>query len=291
MSGESLLLRMRLDVLLDRPWCSGARCSSLGLLVERAPAVVDRLAGVALEAMRDGPGRAAALEHGGRRPAAVPAPASAGSTARKPRAGGRQRHGRDRDGAALRHTVNIYSLLFRRNGRAIWRASFAPAEHRLPRPVHLSPPHPPPLPPTCRRPGACFAIAGRCRAREPGAALAVEADLPLAETLRRHWPEYADRGRLPGRCSCWPRASSRPGCESPAGPAPRAARPLAVRRLLAGLAMGLALIAMIYSPWGRRSGTHLNPAITLAYLRLGKIGRWDAAVLHAGAGRRRRSSP
>jgi aquaporin Z len=40
--------------------------------------------------------------------------------------------------------------------------------------------------------------------------------------------------------------------------------------------MGLTISAMIYSPWGRRSGSHLNPALTLAYLRLGRIGRWDA---------------
>ncbi len=106
---------------------------------------------------------------------------------------------------------------------------------------------------------------------EPGAALASEADLPLAETLRRHWPEYAIETAFlaafvlcAGVVSAWlPRS---------AGPAPE----LVVLRVLAGIAMGLVLIAMIYSPWGRRSGTHLNPAITLAYLRLGKVGRWDA---------------
>ena len=107
---------------------------------------------------------------------------------------------------------------------------------------------------------------------DPATLLTCEAELPWAATLRGHWPEYAiEAGFLAllvltaGLLSAWLET------------APAAATlDLATRRVLAGVATGLALIAMIYSPWGRRSGTHLNPAITLAYLRLGKIGRWDA---------------
>jgi aquaporin Z len=49
-----------------------------------------------------------------------------------------------------------------------------------------------------------------------------------------------------------------------------------LRRVLIGIAMGLTAIGIIYSPWGKRSGAHLNPAVTLTFLRLGKIQGLDA---------------
>jgi len=49
-----------------------------------------------------------------------------------------------------------------------------------------------------------------------------------------------------------------------------------LRRSIAGVAMGITAIAIVYSPWGKQSGAHINPAITLSFLRLRKIGLWDA---------------
>lgn len=47
------------------------------------------------------------------------------------------------------------------------------------------------------------------------------------------------------------------------------------RRLLTGVAMGATAIALIYSPWGKQSGAHFNPSVTLAFSRLGKMEPWD----------------
>lgn len=53
------------------------------------------------------------------------------------------------------------------------------------------------------------------------------------------------------------------------------------RRALMGVAMGLTAVVNIYSPWGRRSGAHLNPATTLTFWRLGKVPGRDAGCYAA----------
>lgn len=65
--------------------------------------------------------------------------------------------------------------------------------------------------------------------------------------------------------------------EHPDSPLRRTIDSAFIRRTMMGAAMGLTAIALIYSRWGRRSGAHMNPAMTLAFLRLGRIGKPDAA--------------
>lgn len=64
--------------------------------------------------------------------------------------------------------------------------------------------------------------------------------------------------------------------EYPESPVRRALPHDFVRLALNGLAMGLTAIGIIYSPWGARSGAHMNPAVTWTFFRLGKVKSWDA---------------
>src|SRR5437899_2861426 len=97
----------------------------------------------------------------------------------------------------------------------------------------------------------------------------------MISALMDHWPEYLIEGALLGIfmiSACL----SVFVLEHPASPVPRRIRSGTVRRTIIGLMMGITAVALIYSPWGQRSGAHMNPGTTLAFLTLGKIKAWDA---------------
>lgn len=113
---------------------------------------------------------------------------------------------------------------------------------------------------------------GLLNARE---AASVSDTLGVAASLLLHWPEYlmeAGEMSLYMFCTCsfvtllW----------HPASPVRHFVISGIVRRALMGLAIGASMVALIMSPWGKRSGGHINPAMTFAFYRLGKIGHWDA---------------
>ncbi|HYZ15381.1 MAG TPA: aquaporin [Candidatus Acidoferrum sp.] len=65
------------------------------------------------------------------------------------------------------------------------------------------------------------------------------------------------------------------GVQHPASPLRTMLADPLLRRAAIGLAMGGTIAAIAYSPWGRRSGAHCNPALTFAFFRLGKVARAD----------------
>ena len=98
----------------------------------------------------------------------------------------------------------------------------------------------------------------------------------MVKALRNHWPEYLMEAwglgtfmvaACIGTAVLWHPDSP---VEHWVGHSPY------LQRMLMGIAMGLTAISIVYSPWGKRSGAHINPALTLTFMRLGKIAPWDA---------------
>src|SRR6266852_7607851 len=95
------------------------------------------------------------------------------------------------------------------------------------------------------------------------------------DALGRHWPEYLMEGFGLGLfmlSAC----TFGVVLDHPSSPVRQMIGDPTLRRVLFGSAMGATAILNIYSPWGKRSGAHLNPSTTLTFWRLGKVETWDA---------------
>jgi aquaporin Z len=95
------------------------------------------------------------------------------------------------------------------------------------------------------------------------------------DMLRAHWPEYLIEGWALGMFMISAGVITTL-FDYPGSPVNRFLGNGNLQRVLIGLCMGFTAMALIYSPWGKRSGAHMNPAVTLTFLRLGHVARWDA---------------
>lgn len=97
----------------------------------------------------------------------------------------------------------------------------------------------------------------------------------MLDALRHHWPEYlmeaAGLGVFMVSAVVFTAI-----LEHPSSPVRQVIADSFLRRMLIGIAMGLTAIGIIYSPWGKQSGAHINPSVTLTFFRLGRVKPWDA---------------
>jgi aquaporin Z len=111
-------------------------------------------------------------------------------------------------------------------------------------------------------------------AQRPSTALRRRDGLSAIASLRHHWPEYLMEMSELGLylfVACVAATS----LQHPASIVRQSISSGVARRALMGLVMGATTIAIVISPCGKRSGGHLNPAITFTFYRLGKVEFWD----------------
>ena len=97
----------------------------------------------------------------------------------------------------------------------------------------------------------------------------------LADAVRTHWREYLIEAfglAVLMLCTC----ALGTVLYSRESPIQALALPPLARASLMGAGTAATAFLLIRSPLGRRSGAHFNPAITLTYLWLKRVHRWDA---------------
>jgi aquaporin Z len=95
----------------------------------------------------------------------------------------------------------------------------------------------------------------------------------MIEALSKHWPEYLIEAWCLGAfmiSACFF------GVALFHPVSPFSSIDSNLRNIAMGIAMGSTAVAIICSSWGKRSGAHFNPAVTLTFLRLRKIKPADA---------------
>ncbi|MBW4442024.1 MAG: aquaporin [Plectolyngbya sp. WJT66-NPBG17] len=98
--------------------------------------------------------------------------------------------------------------------------------------------------------------------------------MQMITALRQHWPEYLIEAWGLGTFML---AAGAVGTLlfSPDYLLPDFASDPFMQRMVMGLGMGLTAMGIMYSPWGKQSGAHINPAVSLTFYRLGKMQYWD----------------
>ncbi|MFQ5776684.1 MAG: aquaporin [Terriglobia bacterium] len=99
--------------------------------------------------------------------------------------------------------------------------------------------------------------------------------------MREHWPEYMSEF-LGTAIMMTIGVGAITLMWGDGSPVPAVIPPARLRLLLTGILFAGGATLVVYSRLGQRSGAHINPAVTLAFWRLGKIRARDA-VAYAGA--------